>query len=165
MSDHASSTKLLIVGAAALGLLLVAVAAAIVVERRADAEKRVRTLETLGLIRAVLARATVHPLPNNDSWHEALHLALDWRSKRARLGAGAGDEAGGWTFGAEDRLLHELLAETTVLRDAWGQPLHYRSPGPVHKEGWDVYSVGPSGRELPDPALILGEDLPPLPRS
>src|ERR1700688_3725538 len=111
-----SSTMILIVGALALGLLLVGAAAAIVVERRADGEKRVRTLETLGLLHAVLAHAKVHPLPNNDSWHEALQLALDWRWKRARLPAG--HEPDGWDFGTEDRKLCELLAESAILRDA-----------------------------------------------
>ncbi len=33
----------------------------------------------------------------------------------------------------------------TKQLDAWEAPLVYRSPGPVHRNGWDLYSVGPNG--------------------
>jgi hypothetical protein len=29
--------------------------------------------------------------------------------------------------------------------DAWGRKLVYRCPGPVHHQGWDLYSCGPDG--------------------
>jgi hypothetical protein len=33
------------------------------------------------------------------------------------------------------------------LNDGWGNPLRYRCPGPVHKQGWDLYSCGPNGKD------------------
>jgi hypothetical protein len=33
------------------------------------------------------------------------------------------------------------------IRDGWGRPILYRCPGPVHRRGWDVYSVGPDGED------------------
>jgi hypothetical protein len=31
-----------------------------------------------------------------------------------------------------------------LIHDAWGRPLRFQKPGPVHK-GWDLWSVGPDG--------------------
>ena len=52
---------------------------------------------------------------------------------------------GGW---------HEVSAEVWMLlegretvRDAWGRPLRYRCPGPVHHRGFDVYSLGADGED------------------
>jgi hypothetical protein len=45
-------------------------------------------------------------------------------------------------------------------RDAWGQPIRFRQPGPVHTHGWDVWSVGPNGidEEGEGDDLLIGED-------
>lgn len=34
-----------------------------------------------------------------------------------------------------------------LAKDAWGRPIVYRSPGVVHRSGWDVYSFGPDGAD------------------
>lgn len=47
--------------------------------------------------------------------------------------------------------------------DAWGRTFLYRSPGPCHGGGWDVYSVGPNGideRGAGDD-LLVGENVTP----
>ncbi|HLK16971.1 MAG TPA: type II secretion system protein GspG [Fimbriimonadaceae bacterium] len=47
-------------------------------------------------------------------------------------------------------------------RDGWGHPYLYRSPGVLHKEGWDLISCGPNGidEEGKGDDLIVGEDTP-----
>jgi hypothetical protein len=48
--------------------------------------------------------------------------------------------------------------------DAWGNPIRYRCPGPVHTKGWDLWSCGPNGKddqgEFDD--ILVGEDLAPV---
>jgi hypothetical protein len=46
--------------------------------------------------------------------------------------------------------------------DAWNHLVRYRCPGPVHPKGWDVYSLGPNGRDDHGDAndLVIGEDFP-----
>jgi hypothetical protein len=39
------------------------------------------------------------------------------------------------------------IIDTEVTHDAWGRELVYRCPGPVHKNGWDLYSLGPNGED------------------
>lgn len=59
--------------------------------------------------------------------------------------------------------LEALPAEVTadlVSEDGWGRSLHYRRPGPLHRDGWDVFSLGPPGSSF-DPALALGESYTP----
>jgi hypothetical protein len=45
-------------------------------------------------------------------------------------------------------------------RDAWGQPIRFRQPGPVHRNGWDIWSVGPNGidEEGEGDDILVGED-------
>lgn len=31
------------------------------------------------------------------------------------------------------------------LTDPWGRPFEYRSPGEIHEEGYDLWSIGPDG--------------------
>jgi len=40
--------------------------------------------------------------------------------------------------------LAKLIARESWT-DAWGNRLVFRYPGPVHKQGWDFYSIGPNG--------------------
>ena len=49
-----------------------------------------------------------------------------------------------------------------VVLDAWGQPIYYRCPGPVHKNGWDLISCGPNGlyEEGGGDDLVVGAELP-----
>jgi hypothetical protein len=48
--------------------------------------------------------------------------------------------------------------------DGWGRHLVYRRPGPVHKDGWDVFSLGPDGKGT-DETLYVGASYVPDPRS
>ncbi len=53
----------------------------------------------------------------------------------------------------------EAARELTL--DAWRRPLLYRCPGPVHTNGWDLYSVGANRvdeRGFGDD-LVVGEDI------
>ncbi|MBI3724079.1 type II secretion system protein GspG [bacterium] len=49
-----------------------------------------------------------------------------------------------------------------VAVDAWGNPIYYRCPGPVHKHGFDLISCGPNGvhEEGQGDDILVGEDLP-----
>ncbi len=46
--------------------------------------------------------------------------------------------------------------------DAWGSPIFYRCPGPVHNNGWDLISCGPNGiyEEGRGDDIVVGEDVP-----
>ena len=50
------------------------------------------------------------------------------------------------------------------LVDAWNRPILYRCPGPVHRHGWDLYSVGPNGLDEQGDGddLVVGEDFAPV---
>ncbi len=47
--------------------------------------------------------------------------------------------------------------------DAWGRPLHFACPGPIHRHGWDLWSCGPDGKDdqgtFDD--ILVGEDVAP----
>lgn len=34
--------------------------------------------------------------------------------------------------------------ENDIVRDPWGNPFEYRSPGEFHEEGFDLWSLGPN---------------------
>lgn len=60
--------------------------------------------------------------------------------------------------------IHEMLAsDSAVLADAWGRPIQFRRPGPVHRDGWDIHSLGSDGKGT-DRSLYLGEHYVPPPR-
>ncbi len=48
--------------------------------------------------------------------------------------------------------------------DGWGNPIRYRCPGPVHRNGWDLWSCGPNGKDdqgtFDD--ILVGEDTAPV---
>jgi hypothetical protein len=58
----------------------------------------------------------------------------------------------------------DVLKLFATAHDAWNQPLIYRAPGLVHKNGWDLYSVGPNafdeGGKGDD--ILMGEDMAPI---
>ena len=41
---------------------------------------------------------------------------------------------------------HQLM-DAGMLVDLWGHPYQYRNPGKRHPEGFDIYSLGPDGKE------------------
>jgi hypothetical protein len=45
--------------------------------------------------------------------------------------------------------------------DSWGHPIRYRCPGPVHRHGWDLWSVGPNGTDEQGEGddILVGEDV------
>jgi hypothetical protein len=45
--------------------------------------------------------------------------------------------------------------------DGWGRPLLYRCPGPVHKHGWDRWSVGRNGIDEQGQGddILIGDDV------
>jgi hypothetical protein len=58
------------------------------------------------------------------------------------------------TLAAINAIVRELHVDESIALfymtrqpelDGWGRPLLYRSPGPVHPHGWDLWSVGPNG--------------------
>jgi len=52
--------------------------------------------------------------------------------------------------------------ENKAIRDSWGNPIYYRCPGPIHKNGFDLISCGPNGvyEEGGGDDIVVGEDLP-----
>ncbi len=56
------------------------------------------------------------------------------------------------------------VGESVDFVDGWGRAIKYRRPGPVHKDGWDVYSLGADGKGT-DRDLYLGASYVPDPRS
>ncbi|HZU99060.1 MAG TPA: type II secretion system protein GspG [Planctomycetota bacterium] len=60
--------------------------------------------------------------------------------------------------------LQEAEPFLRLFNDPWGRPIKYRRPGPVHKDGWDVYSLGADGKGT-DRDLYLGASYVPDPRS
>ncbi len=46
--------------------------------------------------------------------------------------------------GPHDRL---QLIKPHALIDPWGHPYQYRNPGKRHLDGYDVFSLGPDGKE------------------
>jgi glutaredoxin len=51
-----------------------------------------------------------------------------------------------------------------VVQDAWGNPVIFRQPGPVHRRGFDLYSVGPNGIDEHGGGddIVVGEDVAPV---
>lgn len=50
---------------------------------------------------------------------------------------------------ARDERYEGPYMEGTVeeLKDPWGNPYMYKSPGDVNEEGYDLYSMGPNGKD------------------
>jgi hypothetical protein len=48
--------------------------------------------------------------------------------------------------------------------DAWNHLVRYRCPGPVHRNGWDLYSLGPNGIDDRGGGddILVGEDVAPV---
>jgi len=67
----------------------------------------------------------------------------------------------GWVENA-DELWREHFREQKPLRDGWSNLIHYRCPGPVHKNGWDLISSGPNGiyEEGGGDDILVGDDVP-----
>jgi hypothetical protein len=96
----------------------------------------------------------------------ATRKVLDVAAQSIRRNASAARMAGvvDWVDTNNFAVLPTGLARFAELRDAWGGPIHYRCPGPVHAKGWDIWSGGASGNDEPFDRedLLLGEDLAPV---
>src|SRR5207237_599182 len=101
---------------------------------RSNARKCVGTQETLHAVSVILQRP---PRPNDGSRQGVPILFSRSRSS---------DDGEFWW----------------PSRDAWGNPIYYRCPGPIHKNGWDLISCGPNGvyEEGQGDDIVVGEDLP-----
>ena len=47
--------------------------------------------------------------------------------------------------------------DNDIIRDPWGNPFEYRSPGEIHEEGYDLWSRGPD--DLDDEGKEGSDDL------
>jgi hypothetical protein len=56
------------------------------------------------------------------------------------------------------------LLDGQPILDAWGHPILYRCPGPVHARGWDLCSFGPNGLDEHGGGddILLGDDVAPV---
>ncbi|MEZ0229822.1 MAG: hypothetical protein ACAI25_14440 [Planctomycetota bacterium] len=117
-------------------------------------------------------RATKLALGKLARLHDANPTAWSAAAQRAHSfrGAWSGTETAFVFLAAEEDARLYLSNEFTGIgkhgwglgwpTDAWRQPIRYRSPGPVHKRGWDLWSVGPNGvdDEGRGDDVVLGED-------
>ncbi len=131
----------------AVGVLLVvglAVALAIVPLQRRRERQRVDTTKKLLEAHAELL------VRGNDP--KGIHWLIDMRS---RSGAPI-------AFCLVKRT--ELSGDERVIRDAWGNPIIYCQPGPVHPNGFDLYSVGPNGIDEHGGGddIVVGGDVAPV---
>jgi hypothetical protein len=94
-------------------------------------------------------------------------LCNEAREVRALIAAGRAPRTGNYEPVVHDcpvcsgRAVGACMRSGDVPLDGWGQHLVFRSPGPAHRHGWDLYSVGPNGIDeqgLGDD-LLVGEDL------
>ncbi|HZU96630.1 MAG TPA: type II secretion system protein GspG [Planctomycetota bacterium] len=60
-----------------------------------------------------------------------------------------------------DDTLGGLCDERGFVVDGWSRPFVYRCPGPIHRHGWDLYSVGPNGIDESGGGddILVGEDV------
>lgn len=87
---------------------------------------------------------------------DATIMALDLvrTTVRALAAPGSDGSLGDWTG-------QRALGRSSPIEDGWGNPIHYRCPGPVHRKGWDLWSCGPNGKDdlgtFDD--VLVGEDV------
>jgi general secretion pathway protein G len=49
--------------------------------------------------------------------------------------------------GDKDLIETDIREVVALFYDAWGRPIRYRCPGLVNRNGFDLYSLGPNGRD------------------
>ncbi|HZV01327.1 MAG TPA: hypothetical protein VFF73_31735 [Planctomycetota bacterium] len=107
----------------AIGTLLVfalILATGIAVHRRREAERLSETKDRLREVSDLIRK--------------------DWRSRtRLRLALTTPPTRSVHLYDVERGL------ENGPFRDGWGRPFLCARPGPVHRHGWDLWSVGPNG--------------------
>jgi hypothetical protein len=160
--------KALLVVALLICLLVAAAAIGAVVERR-RAESRVR-----------FTRAALVMIRDRETYAPMLHFAGMWPRADGSGDDNSGMKALGRVYelkllvthagyvGSLDtenhgwRFSHTLKGQNpTEPVDAWGRTLVYRCPGPVHHQGWDLYSFGPDGIDDRGEGddILVGEDV------
>jgi hypothetical protein len=95
-------------------------------------------------------------------------LPLSYKSLHTRFPQHDGPWSVGWVWepavkGNDALEVLDPVAGRPPLVDAWGQPLLFRCPGRQHPHGWDLYSVGPNGRDELGSGddILVGEDVAP----
>jgi hypothetical protein len=140
--QSAACKPVLVFGIALCAVLAVGIAVAYQ-RRRENEERSTATLARLNVLTTI-----VHDYDNN-------HWPLP------RVEGAASDPAGWQTLVADlERRIARAQNEPgarwrpyglTSVRgqvetiDGWGHPILFRSPGPIHADGWDAYSFGPNG--------------------
>ena len=76
-----------------------------------------------------------------------------------RLREARGDRDSGQYYYDASRITWGSIDELEV--DGWGRRMAYRCPGPVHRNGWDLYSFGPNGKDDDGGGddILVGEDV------
>lgn len=77
-------------------------------------------------------------------------LCRDYRDERGRFPSGKlwCREIVLWTAGEEDFLTDgDIRPFLDNFYDEWNHPLRYRYPGKYDPQGFDLYSVGPDGKD------------------
>jgi hypothetical protein len=66
-----------------------------------------------------------------------------------------------WTAAEAGKLDVSNRAYNGIIVDGWNRALIFRFPGPVHRHGWDLYSVGPNGIDEQGGGddILIGEDV------
>ena len=61
-------------------------------------------------------------------------------------------------------LMHVSGGRPKPPADGWGRTLRLQCPGPVHRVGWDIWSVGPNGVDEHGKGddILVGEDVVPV---
>lgn len=112
----------------------------------------------LGVGTIVVWRAKVAEDARRDLTRDRLETLAGMLRRRGGAPPAADGLGADWTGFAS------LGAAAPKTDDGWGNPIRYRCPGPVHKNGWDFYSCGPNGKDDQGTwdDLVVGEDVSPV---
>lgn len=99
-----------------------------------------------------------------DRTRTILEMTRNMVEAKEKAGAKAPHADGSGSDWTGQDALKKLLPDIVDVNDGWGNPIRYRCPGPVHKQGWDLYSTGPNAKDdhgtFDD--LCVGEDVGPV---
>lgn len=149
----------LVTAAFALGALISIRAQRVLTERiRAEQQERIdRTRRALEVVAQYCCRRRYRP-PGVIPLPLKFFIQLDHQEGTLEERFAAG---GARTVGTVKGDGHELV------QDAWGHPIRLVVPGYIHREGWDLYSLGPNGLDEYGEGddILIGENCPTPPRA